>query len=53
LYLTVEEIVVKFLLPLGASLHTYIYIFIHRSIICTSWIECGIYHEKIWIAICS
>jgi hypothetical protein len=31
----------------------YIHIFIHRSIIRTSWIECGIYHEKSWIAICS
>jgi len=53
-YLTVKEIGVKFLLPLGDSLHTYIHththththIFIHRSIVCTNRIECRIHHEK-------
>ena len=32
--------------------NTHIYTHIHRSIICTSWTECGIQHEKSWIAIC-
>lgn len=29
-------------------IHTYIYIFIHRSIIHTSWIECGICHLTVF-----
>jgi len=34
-------------------LRTYIYIFIHRSIIRTSRIECWTCHEKSEIAICN
>jgi len=30
----------------NTHIYTYIYTHIHRSIICTSWIERGIHHEK-------
>ena len=39
----------------SSYIHIYIYIFIHRSIIRTSWIECWIHHSSsiLWSSLCT